>query len=570
MANVKISNLPAATTPVAPTDVLAVVQGGATRKAAIDQLGFLQAGTGAVTRTAQAKMRETVSVKDFGAVGDGVTDDTVAIQAAIDAAAGGTVYLPKGTYSVGNLNAFNAAGTQIIGESKYTAKLVAKPALTNSVLRNSLSGSSTSAYCAVKSLMIDLQGQNINGVDFSSVNNSVAEDLHIVGGTSIGTANGNGVLFGAPLNSGAYSNNVLNCTMMYLGKGVKWGENANQNIVTGGETISCVVGLDAAPGGMYVDTPKVFGTRIEACTTGLSDGAIYGFYCGLRFEDNGTDIAFQTGSAGPQFVGGYTATSPIIISGLASTTSPVIQSSELGWYEIEASASRPIQLQGKRLFTAPGSALPSAPSGSYAAYFADEMWLKNGLWLKALNAAGNGQVFGFQVNSSNEVEIRSLNSSGFTDGAVNIGYGPSVRPGTDNATSLGTAGRRWSEVYAATGTINTSDEREKQDIAALDAAEKRVAIALKGLVKKFRFKDAVAAKGDGARIHVGVIAQEVMAAFQAEGLDPMRYGIVCYDEWDAEAEELGVDGNVMKPAREAGTRYGIRYEELLAFIISVL
>ena len=87
MANVKISNLPAATSPVASTDVLPVVQGGVTKKAAINQLGFLQAGTGAVTRTAQAKMRDTVSVKDFGAVGDGVADDTAAIQAALNSGA---------------------------------------------------------------------------------------------------------------------------------------------------------------------------------------------------------------------------------------------------------------------------------------------------------------------------------------------------------------------------------------------------------------------------------------------------------------------------------------------------
>jgi hypothetical protein len=64
---------------------------------------FLQAGAGAVARTAQAKMRDVVSVKDFGAVGDGVTDDTAEIQAAVTYAINSNlkaVYIPSGVYVV--------------------------------------------------------------------------------------------------------------------------------------------------------------------------------------------------------------------------------------------------------------------------------------------------------------------------------------------------------------------------------------------------------------------------------------------------------------------------------------
>lgn len=59
---------------------------------------YTPAGTGAVNTTVQAKLRESVSVKDFGAVGNGTTDDTIAIQAAIDAS--DSVFFPEGTYKI--------------------------------------------------------------------------------------------------------------------------------------------------------------------------------------------------------------------------------------------------------------------------------------------------------------------------------------------------------------------------------------------------------------------------------------------------------------------------------------
>jgi hypothetical protein len=66
-----------------------------------DWIGFEQAGSSVVARSAQDKMLDIVSVKDFGAVGDNTADDTAAIQAAIDSVAGQIgIYFPDGDYKI--------------------------------------------------------------------------------------------------------------------------------------------------------------------------------------------------------------------------------------------------------------------------------------------------------------------------------------------------------------------------------------------------------------------------------------------------------------------------------------
>ena len=65
-----------------------------------EQVTFLAAGSGASQRTVLDKLRDVVSVKDFGAVGDGVANDTSAFNAAWTAANPHPVYVPPGTYLV--------------------------------------------------------------------------------------------------------------------------------------------------------------------------------------------------------------------------------------------------------------------------------------------------------------------------------------------------------------------------------------------------------------------------------------------------------------------------------------
>ncbi|WP_257538557.1 tail fiber domain-containing protein [Sphingobium sp. CFD-1] len=139
-----------------------------------------------------------------------------------------------------------------------------------------------------------------------------------------------------------------------------------------------------------------------------------------------------------------------------------------------------------------------------------------------------------------------------------------MTPGGDNNFALGAATSRWSVVYAGTGTINTSDAREKRDVddipeALLDAW---------GDVtwRRFRFVDAVALKGGDARWHVGLIAQQVRDAIDARmgAGEAVRLGLVCLDSWEAETEERDEEGQIVRPGRDAGDRWGLRYEECLA------
>lgn len=183
-----------------------------------------------------------------------------------------------------------------------------------------------------------------------------------------------------------------------------------------------------------------------------------------------------------------------------------------------------------------------------------------------------------------------------------------VRPNTDNTQAFGTASFRWSVIYAGTGTINTSDEREKHWRGELKAAELRAAKRIIGELGIYQWNDAVAEKGeDGARLHFGVRAQRAFAIMEDEGLDWSRYAWACYDQWEEQTEPVMEEvtvpktRKVMRPSTlldpatgqpamvevdeayeetemrptgetrvtlEAGDRYGVRPDQLAFWLIA--
>ena len=110
--------------PAVATDVVVVISSNYIATSVASSLdsgnfSFTQSGSGVVTRTVENKLRDVVSVKDFGAVGDGVTDDTAAIQAALSSLSqGDTLLFPVGSYYITSKIVISTANITFLGSGR--------------------------------------------------------------------------------------------------------------------------------------------------------------------------------------------------------------------------------------------------------------------------------------------------------------------------------------------------------------------------------------------------------------------------------------------------------------------
>jgi hypothetical protein len=254
MSIVKISDLPAADSPVSPSDVAPVVQNGVTKKAALNQLGFLPAGTSAVTRTIQEKLRDVVSVLDFGADPTGVLDSTAAFTAAL--AAANQVFVPSGKYRI-NGTVTIPSGATLYGETNVGDYFTNNPFREGTRLfkdTNSSNGPIIVITWAsgIRNLQLvhSKSGGATEGIikfdDTAIVTYATIDNVHVFGVRTTDTT-GSTTCYGIKLVGSSttsrvmFFNRISNCTVTECDVAIFLGPLANANVFTSIVTRECHV-----------------------------------------------------------------------------------------------------------------------------------------------------------------------------------------------------------------------------------------------------------------------------------------------------------------------------------------
>lgn len=549
--------------------------------------------TSAYLNEVSTKLNSFVSVKDFGAVGDGVTDDTYSIQAALNASR--NVYIPSGTYLFSSLN-INYRNTILRGASARTAIL--KHTGSGAAITCSDSSSSDpdgrgvyidSGWFIFEDFELMVNGSF--GIRVGKTRSTFTQfnRLYIRHRRDIEVGDLNNQYFAGSVAIDCDNTPWLSSYSTYLSKihhcfirGFETAVNL-QSTVNGFEvnrlyTIECKkqIVLSTVTGISVIDTYFESGVAGAIGFTFLGGGGNNVNIIGTTFElTNAAATQYAYAFSGGTWDGITVIGSKYLLQGDGNSLNNRRTTGTVPTTFLEINRSYTSDTYG----TIP---MMWCPSTSDTAPFQQPNYSRFGGYLQGNGhiKLGRGDTDASDHNiyySGANTLVFDANDGGFNFNAKGVAsrfviepYSAVVRPGADNVQTLGSSTYRWSTIYAATGTINTSDARSKQDDRPLSEKERAVAAKAKELLKAFRFKDSVADKGDEARIHFGVYAQELMEAFEAEGLDPENYAMFCHDKWDAAPEQIDADGNVISPAIEAGDRYGIRYYQLLAFIIAAM
>lgn len=213
---------------------------------------------------------------------------------------------------------------------------------------------------------------------------------------------------------------------------------------------------------------------------------------------------------------------------------------------------------GQNIFTGTNHA---APATSGTAQTGSGLRVTHGNTSLALDFGGNntGGTWAW-LQSTDRLSLGTSYELRINPNGGNVRVGGNFTPISDGVLSCGGASNRFAVVYASTGTINTSDAREKTQLEPVNDALRRAAARIRAGIGAFQWLEAVERKGaDRARLHIGVTAQAVRDAFLAENLDPTRYALFC--------EDAVTDPETGEASGTRARRLGLRMDQILALLL---
>lgn len=588
-------------------------------------------------RSLKDRFADIINVKDFGAKGDGVTDDTASIQAALNAASvfrgdilenamnyvQNCVFFPAGTYIISD-TLFVGEGTTVFGASQSSSIIKA----THSGIAIQC-GNTDRYYSQINIIRLSIVGDffgDVSSYDFTTNTTVGIQFVKCVRNCSVSEC----LIFGCYTNiKGIYSwalniyNNIIQYSKTYL-----------IHLDNGNNVCIAKNRLDKSGGnGIYIEKIDGYTTNcleikdnaIQYCWGNgvLLESCYQATFSGNDFENNGRGSSTPESRYADVYIAEHPSASTILgvftFLGNLHTVNDSYERTNFTAIVCEKAYSinifNEICLSIKDFLSVDyentyvntlGNRIknPDYPDVYFRGSGPTKIFSSN---LKKLNTPEK-LSFAFRIiakdkdredigyieenidtNGNSYLRFRVPNfSSSYEESFLyivaseNNNYATlngNFRPNKDNTYYVGLSSYRWKEIFAANSTINTSDQREKQHI---EPFSDEVLDAWGDVqFRQFLFNDAVEKKGEYARIHSGVIAQQVRDVFTSHGLDATHYGLLCYDEWEDQYEDIEIvdadavldaDGNEIIPEQKhtekrlvtaSGSRYGIRYAEAL-------
>jgi hypothetical protein len=543
-----------------------------------------------------------VNALDYGADSSGATDSSAAIQAALNFATANNqgLFLPSGTYVVNTAIVLTQPAFPVVicGAGKTT--VIKTTATVNGVI--TVQGTNPDVDASRFFQGVFISNLRLNGPERYG-NPRAGTGIYTYGcqGVHLDQVFVYGFDNGVRLRNTDLAN-VTRCQFQVNNVGLT--TTTNTGYALGGQANSflisgCWINNNGTYGIEYVGGNKLTidannfsanGTSINVCNTTETGATAQSPTITNNYFESDSLNCIQLG-------GGAGVTKGGIITGnsfLASTNTTVIACLNV---DVNAGTGGPLQIFGNTMSPS-GGVGPFTEINQSTSIAALRANYNNNKEVLRANASGPTPVATYDFESSNKAngeDITLLRNYGLNSADAKVPYvqqlttiitntsgneksvyrifnfnngvssatfainGLDTTAGVDNVSNLGTASVRWKEVFAVAPAINTSDEREKTFLV-IENAERSAALEIKANLRKFKFNSAIEKKGDKARIHFGVAAQQIGSIMRSHNLDPNAYGFFCYDEWDSN-ENLNI---------EAGNRYGVRYEELLCFIMAAI